>query len=158
MNRPRFSTPLLLKLLVFVFVLVVAVADLLPSLLRVSGKRHIDEATEVVCGKILLTRQKALAGHTRYRIRYDYETGACVTYRETSPDRWIAEIPDAGRMPEGVAMSPTSTPPDGYIEIGSDGTIENHGVPVVIRFFDGEGTQKSIRVSPAGMVQEIPAW
>ena len=158
MNRPHLSKTLLLKLLVFVFVALAVVADVLPSLLRVSGKERIDEATEVVCGKILLTRQKALASHARYRIRYDYSTGACATYRETRPGRWVAETPDAARMPEGVAMSPTSTPSDGYIEIGSDGSIENHGVPVVIRFFDGEGTQRSIRVSPAGMVQEIPAW
>lgn len=158
MNRPRISAPLLFKILVFVFVLLVVVADVLPSLVRLSGKRRIDAATEVVCGKILLTRQKAIAGHTRYRIHYDYETGASATYRETSPGRWTAEAPDAGRMPEGIAMSPTSTPTDGYIEIGADGTISNHGVPVVIRFTDGEGTQRSIRVSPAGMVQEIPAW
>jgi len=158
MNRPRFSTSLLIKISVFVFVLLVVVVDVLPSLVRLSGKRRIDEATQVVCGRILLTRQKAIAGHTRYRIHYDYETGASATYRERSPGRWIAEIPDARGMPEGVAMSPTSTPADGYIEIGADGTISNHGVPVVIRFVDGDGTQRSIRVSPAGMIQEIPAW
>jgi len=158
MNRPRFSTQLLLKILVFAFVLLVVVADVLPSLVRESRKKDIDEATEVVCGKILLTRQKALAGRTRYRIHYDYETGACATYRETSPGRWRAEIADAVLMPQGVVISPTSTPSDGYIEIDADGKIENHGVPVVIRITDGEGAQKSIRVSPAGMVQEIPTW
>jgi Tfp pilus assembly protein FimT len=158
MNRPRFSKPLLIKILVFVFVVLVVVVDALPSLVRLTGRRRIDEATQVVCGRILLTRQKAIAGRTCYRIHYDYETGASATYRETSPGRWIAEISDAGGMPEGVAMSPTSTPTDGYIEIGADGTISNHGVPVVIRFVDGDGTQRSIRVSPAGMIQEVPAW
>jgi hypothetical protein len=158
MSRPRFSTLLLIKILVFAFVLLVVVADVLPSLVRVSRKKDIEEATEVVCGKILLTRQKALAGRTRYRIHYDYETGACATYRETSPGRWLAEIADAVWMPQGVVISPTSTPTDGYIEIDADGKIENHGIPVVIRFADGKGTQKSIRVSPAGMVQEISTW
>jgi hypothetical protein len=158
MNRPRFSTPLCVKIIVFVFVLAAIVSDLLPTLVRLSGKRHLDKATEVVCGTILLTRQKAIAGRTRYRIHYDYETGASSTYRETISGRWVAEDPGSGSLPEGVAMSPTSTPTDGYIEIGADGTISNHGVPVVIRFVDGDGAQRSIRVSPAGMVQEIPAW
>jgi hypothetical protein len=158
MNRPRFSTTLILKILVFGFVLLVVVADVLPSLVRLTGKRRLDQATEIVCGKILLTRQKAIAGGTRYRIHYDYETGASATYRETTAGRWVAESSGTERIPEGVAMSPTSTPSDGYIEIGADGTVTNHGVPVVIRFVDGNGTQRSIRVSAAGTVQEIPAW
>jgi hypothetical protein len=158
MNRSRFSTTVVLKIFVVVFVLVLVIGEALPSLFNVSGKKKIDEATQAVCGKILLTRQKAVAAHTRYRIHYDYQTGACATYRETSPGRWLPEVPEPGRMPEGVVMSPTSTPPDGYIEIDADGRIENHGMPVVIRFADGKGTQKSIRVSPAGLVQETPTW
>ncbi len=158
MNRSPQSTTHLFKVLVFVFAVLVVVAELpLPSL-RLSRTKRIDEATDILCSQILLTRQKALAGRMRYRIQYDYVTGTCATYREVSPGRWLPEDGNEARMPRRVAISPTSTPSNGHIEIDANGTIENHGVPVVIRLGDDEGTQKSIRLSPAGMAQEIPTW
>jgi hypothetical protein len=138
--------------------LLVIVSEVVPLACRSPKSKEIDEATKIVCGKILLTRQKAIASRTSYRIHYDYPTGQCVTYRELIPGRWIAELNEDERIPQGVAISPSSTPPNGYIEITPDGAIDNHGVPLVIRLVDGEGTQKSIRISPAGMVQEIPTW
>jgi hypothetical protein len=158
MSRPRISITLLLKVAIFIFALLVVVTEVCPLAFRPSKTRGIDEATNLVCGKILLTRQKAIASRTSYRIHYDYPTGQCVTYRELIPGRWIAELNEDERIPQGVAISPTSTPSNGYIEIRPDGAIDNHGVPVILRLVDGEGTQKSIRISPAGMVQEIPTW
>lgn len=158
MNRSLFSTRRFLKVLVFATVAVVIVLEApLPSI-RPWKRRQIDEATEFVCSQILLTRQKAIASGTRYRIRYDYATGTCTTLREVSPGVWRPENGDQGRIPPRVVISPTSTPPKGHIDIAPNGAIENHGVPVVIRLTDDEGGQKSIRISPAGMVQEIPAW
>ncbi len=158
MSRPRITTALLLKVSIFLFALLVIITEVFPLAFRSSKSKEIDEATKLVCGKILLTRQKAIASRTSYRIHYDYPTGQCVTYRELIPGRWIAELDEDESIPEGVAISPTSTPPNGYIEITPDGAIDNHGVPLVIRLEDGKGTQKSIRISPAGMVQEIPTW
>jgi hypothetical protein len=68
------------------------------------------------------------------------------------------EASNEGEIPQSVSIKLTSTPSSGYIEINANGAIENHGVPVVIRFVDGEGAQKSIRISPAGMVQETTTW
>lgn len=158
MNRSSYSIHRFLKVVVFVFAAAAVVLEApLPSL-RVSKRKQIDEAAQFVCSQILLTRQKAVASGTRYRIQYDYATGACTTLREVAPGEWLPEGGDEGRMPRRVVMSPTSTPPNGHIDIGANGAIENHGVPVVIRLADDKGVQRSIRISPAGMVQEIPAW
>jgi Tfp pilus assembly protein FimT len=158
MNRTPFSTTRLLKVLVFVFVTLVIVAEMPCPSLRLSRTKRIDEATDILCGQILLTRQKAIASGTRYRIQYDFVTGTCTTYREASSGLWLPEDGYEERVPRRVVISPTSTPINGHIEIGTDGTIENYGLPVVIRLTDDEGTQKSIRISPAGMAQEIPTW
>ena len=158
MNHSLFSTTRLLKVLVFVFVTLVIVAEMPCPSLRLSRTKRIDEATDILCGQILLTRQKAIASGTRYRIQYDFVTGTCTTYREESPGRWLAEAGREERVRRPVVISPTSTPTNGHIDIGANGTIENHGVPVVIRLADDEGTQRSLRISPAGMAQEIPTW
>jgi hypothetical protein len=158
MNRSSLSTTRVLKTLVFLFVVLLIIAEMPSPSLRLSRTKRIDEAMNILCSQILLTRQKAMAGGVRYRIRYDYVTGTCTTYREESPGSWLPEEGNKERVPSRVVISPTSTPPDGYIEVGANGTIENHGVPLVIRLSDDEGTQKSIRISSAGMAQEIPTW
>lgn len=158
MKRNSASTTLLLKVLVFLFVVLVIVVEIPPLGTRTEKARQIDEATGLLCRHILLTRQKAVASGMRYRIHYDYATGACTTMREVAPGAWVTETETPGTIPGRVIMSPTSTPADGRIRINPNGTIENDGVPVVIRLADNEGGQKSIRISPAGMVQEIPTW
>lgn len=158
MNRSPFSTERFLKTLVFICVALAILSEApLPSL-RMSNRKKIDEAAEFVCSQILLTRQKAVASGVRYRIHYDYATGVCTTLREVSPGEWLPEGSDEGHIPPRVVISPTSTAPGGYIDIDANGAIENHGVPVVIRLADDKGVCRSIRISPAGMVQEIPTW
>jgi hypothetical protein len=61
-------------------------------------------------------------------------------------------------MPRGVSIGLVSGPSNGYIEINANGAIENRGAPIVIRLVDGDGAQKNIRISPAGLVQELPSW
>lgn len=158
MNRTPFTTSRVLKVLVFALVTFVIVSEAPFPSLRVSKRQKIDEAAEFVCSQILLTRQKAVASGVRYRIHYDYATGACTTLREVSPGEWLPEGGDASGIPARVVISPTSTAPGGHIDIDESGAIENHGVPVVIRLADDKGVCKSIRISPAGMVQEIPTW
>jgi len=158
MKCPHFSTTHLLNLLVFVFVVVMVFTELPPSSHRFSNKKEIDQATEIVCGRILLARQKAIAARTRYRLHYDDKTGGWTTYREVSSGLWLAEDPNDGAMPRGVSVGLVSGPSNGYIEIDAKGAIENRGAPIVIRFIDGDGAQKNIRLSPAGLVQELPSW
>lgn len=159
MNRNRKSNSLHLTLFAVVFVLVFAMTEFSSSLLQPPKKRGIDEATELICSKVLLTRQKAIAGKLRYRIQYDCARGQCRIYREEVPGRWALDtFDDRYEIPKGVSISPSSTPSSGFIEISADGEIENHGMPVVLRLTDRDGTQKSIRISPSGMAQELPAW
>jgi hypothetical protein len=142
-----------------VFVVVLASTEFRPVLFGETKKRGIDEATELICSKVLLTRQKAVAGKTYYRIRYDYVHGKCHVYCEETPGRWVLDsTDDRCEIPVGVSISPSSTPSNGFIEISPEGDVDNHGVPVILRLTDRDGTLKSIRISPSGMVQELPTW
>jgi hypothetical protein len=158
MKRTLFSTKLLLRVLVFLFVALVIITEGPLRRNRSEKTRQIDEATEFLCSHILLTRQKAAASGMRYRIHYDYATGACTTMREVAPGAWVPDNGKEEKIPGRVIMSPTSTPANGHIQIGTNGAIESGGAAVVIRLSDDEGGQRSIRISPAGMVQEIPTW
>lgn len=158
MNRSSFSTTRLLRVLVLTTAALVIVCEAPLPPVPLSKRKRIDQATELVCSQILLTRQKAVASGTRYRIHYDYATGMCTTLREVSPGQWLPECGNEGRIPRRVVISPTSTPPNGHIEIAANGEIETRGAALVIRLADDQGAQKSIRISAAGMVQEIPTW
>jgi hypothetical protein len=147
-----------LKNLVFVSVVVLVIAVFFPSFFSFSKDQGLDEATNLLCNQILLTRQKAIAGNTRYRIHYDFTNGDCRILREEAPGRWVPDIPDKRRcFPEGIFITPTGTHANGYIEIAANGAVENHGVPLVLELTDPDGKQRSIRISPSGMVQELPS-
>lgn len=146
-----------LKIFVSVSITVLVVAEFIPSFFSFPKEQRLDKATELVCNQIFLTRQKAIAGNARYRIHYDIGTGDCKILREQAPGRWVPDTPDKRRcFPKGVSITPNGTHPGGYIEIAADGTVENHGVPLVLELNDPNGKQKSIRISPSGMVQELP--
>jgi hypothetical protein len=146
-----------LKIFVFVSIIVVIVAEFSPSFFGLSGDRRLDEATGLLCNQILLTRQKAIAGNTRYRIHYDVSSGDCRILREEAPGRWVPDGPGRPRcFPDGVNISPAGTNPAGYIEIAATGAVENHGLPLVLELTNRDGDQRSIRISPSGMVQELP--
>lgn len=157
MSRPYKPEARHLKVLVLVSITVLVVAEFVPSFFGFPKEQRLDEATELVCNQIFLTRQKAIAGNTRYRIHFDFESGDCRILREEAPGRWVPDIPDKQRcIPQGVSITPTGTNPDGYIEIAANGAVENHGIPLVLELNDPNGQQKSIRISPSGMVQELP--
>jgi len=159
MNRSLKPNNRYITLFAVVFVVVLASTEFWPSLFEGSKKQGIDEATELICSKVLLTRQKAVAGKTSYRIQYDYARGECRIFHEETPGRWVLDTTDDRyEIPAGVSISPSSTPSNGFIEISPEGDIENHGVPVILRLTDRDGTLKSIRISPSGMVQELPTW
>jgi hypothetical protein len=150
---------LFLKLLVFVSVLVVLIAEIKTTSDQRTKKQSIDEAAALVSSKILLTRQKALAGNTRYRIHYDYRHGECRIFREDARGRWVPDAPnDRWVFPSGVSISPTSNPSDGFIDINEDGQIVSGDGTVLLRLSDSDSTLKSIRISPSGMVREFPNW
>jgi hypothetical protein len=158
MKHIHMSTTQVLNVCLVAFVAIMVAAELPPSTYRFSNKKDIDEAMQLVCGQILLARQKAIAGGTRYRLHYDDQTGKWTTYREVSQGRWMAEGPDGSEMPRGIDVGLVGGSSDGYIEIDAKGGIENHGAPIVIRLADGSGVAKNIRISPAGLVQELPSW
>jgi hypothetical protein len=61
-------------------------------------------------------------------------------------------------FPEGVSLSPSSQPADGFIEIDETGAIISQGDPVVLKLTDQNGTLRSIRISSSGTVQECSSW
>ena len=158
MKPLHLTTTHVLNTLLVAFVVVMVAAELPPSTYRLSNEKDIDEATHAVCGQILLVRQKAIAGHSRYRLHYDHQTGKWTTYREVSPGQWLAEGPAEGEMPGGIDVGLVSGPSDGCIEIDSNGAVASRGAPIVIRLADSDGAVKNIRISPAGLVQELPSW
>ena len=146
-----------LKILVFVSIVAVFLVEFCPSFLGLSEDRSLDEATGLLCNQILLTRQKAIAGNTRYRIHYDVSSGDCRILREEARGRWVSDVPGRPRcFPDGINISPAGSNRDGYIEIAANGAVENHGVPLVLELTGRNGGQRSIRISPSGMVQELP--
>ncbi|UCG50480.1 MAG: hypothetical protein JSW58_09705 [Candidatus Latescibacterota bacterium] len=148
-----------LKLLAFLSIAVLVIVELTFTSVGPPKKQSIDEAAELVSSKILLTRQKALASNTRYRLHYDYRRGECRVFREDSRGRWVPDTPnDRCVFPSEVSISSTSSPPDGYIEINEDGRIVSRDGVVLLRLSDSDSTLKSIRISPSGMVQEFPNW
>ena len=153
------SKTVYLKTLIFLFVLAVLFVEYSSTGHGPSNSGGVDEAAALVSSKILLTRQKAIAGSTRYRIHCDYREGICRTYRADADGNWVPESPDDScRFPKDVTISPDSQPADGFIEIDESGAIVNHVGPVVLKLTDRDGTLKSIRISSSGMVQECSSW
>lgn len=148
-----------IKSLIFVFVLAVLFAEYNSTGIGPASSRGVDEAVDLLSSQILLTRQKAVAGNTRYRIHCDYRAGTSKIYRADPNGRWVLDDPgDDCRFPVDVTVSPDSQPANGYIEIDETGTIVNHTGPVVLKLTDKDGTLKSIRISSSGMVQECSYW
>ncbi|UCH84559.1 MAG: hypothetical protein JSW50_02365 [Candidatus Latescibacterota bacterium] len=148
-----------LKIFLFVFVLAVLFVEYSSTGYGPPKAEGIEKAAELVSSQILLTRQKAMASNTRYRIHCDYHEGVCRIYRRSAKGQWVLDSPDSEcDFPRGVSISPDSRPADGFIEIDETGAIVSHDVPVVLKLTDKDGTLKSIRISSSGMVQECSSW
>ena len=117
----------------------------------------LEEATKMISRSILLSRQKAMAGETTYRIRYDNATFQ--VYRRDSDGSWVLDPPDNQfALPRNVQIASSSTPPNHWIVIDDRGTIDVGRSPVLLRLQDQEGKRLSIRISESGIVQEFPNW
>ena len=124
-----------------------------------SASTQLPEAIELISSKMLLTRQKAIASQTQHRIQYDYLKSEFRIYREMSPGRYELDPPDnCYALPQGVTLSPPSRPVSGLIEIEPDGAIKDGESPVVLKLSDQNRRKKSVRITRAGMVQELPTW
>ncbi|MEJ2721676.1 MAG: hypothetical protein P8181_11155 [bacterium] len=153
------SKNIYLKTLVFVAIMMLLFLDQTVTERAAPDHDGIDRAAAMVSSRILLTRQKARASNTRYRIHCDYRSGVCRIYREAGRGRWAPDLPDDTCLfPEGVSLSPSSRPADGFIEIDETGAILNQGDPVVLKLTDQDGTLRSIRISSSGTVQECSSW
>jgi hypothetical protein len=121
------------------------------------GEIGLERATEMISSSVLLNRQKAVAGHTKYGIKY--EEGAFRVYREEPTGTWMLDPPDNRyALPEDVRISSSSTPEDGWIVIHGTGEIDAGDLPVLLRLRDQQGHRASIRIMGSGRVQESSGW
>lgn len=135
-------------------VLLVAV----PFLAERSTRSSLQRATEIISSNIHLTRQKAMAGESNYRISYDYREQVFRIYREHTPGGWALDPPNNRfLLPQGVTISPTSKPVDGTLSISSSGDVTG-GDEVLLNLRDDNDNKVAIRVSKAGHIQEFPSW
>lgn len=117
----------------------------------------LERATEMISSSVLLIRQKAVAGDTRYGIKY--EETAFRIYREEPKGTWMLDPPDNRfALPEDVQISSSSTPEDGWVLIDGTGAIDAGDSAVVLKLRDGEGQRASVRIMESGHVQESSAW
>lgn len=122
-------------------------------------KNRLEAAADLISGKMLLTRQKAMASNSRYRMTYDFDSRSFHIYREVAQGRWELD-PAENRfmLPRGVSLSKTSIPESASISINPDGTIDASENMVWLRLSDGKSTQRSVRITQAGVVQELATW
>ncbi|MDH3216076.1 MAG: hypothetical protein OEN01_07265 [Candidatus Krumholzibacteria bacterium] len=131
----------------------------LPLISDKGGGKGLERATEMISSSVLLTRQKALAGNTNYRIRYTYDEHSYQIYREEHPGSWKLDPPEnRSLLPKDVMVSSSSTPANGILTIGTSGRIDAGHSRVLLRLSDREGNRLTIRISQDGRVQEVPNW
>lgn len=148
------SRNLIIVLSLTVAVLLVAA----PFLAERSTKSSLQRATMMISSNVHLTRQKALAGESNYRISYDYREQAFRIYREDMPGHWVLDPPENQfLLPQGVILSPTSRPSDGAVSISAAGDVTG-GQEVLLNLRDDNDNKVTIRVSRAGHIQEFPSW
>ena len=148
----------MIELMIAVSVVGILMATAIPTLFR-QDKPALDTAASMISNKLLMARQKALASKKRYRIEYNYRERSFRVLRQDSPNSWTLDPPDNRyKLPSDVMISVTSTPADGIIEIEPNGKIDPNDLPILIKLKNKENTQKSIRVSESGVVQEASTW
>jgi hypothetical protein len=117
----------------------------------------LERASEMISSCVLLNRQKAIAGDTKYGIRY--EDKAFRVYREEARGTWRLDPPNNRFvLPDEVQISAGSTPEDGWVVISGNGQIESGGLPVVLKLRDRDGHRSRIRIMGSGHVQESSGW
>jgi len=130
------------------------------SLWRITSQPRetgLEQATEMISSCVLLNRQKAIAGHTQYGIKY--EETAFRVYREEPKGTWMLDPPDnCFTLPEDVQISSGSTPADGWVVIDGAGEIYVGDLPVLLKLRDRDGHRASIRIMESGHVQESSGW
>lgn len=149
------ASPVHHRSIVWVFSLVGTVAGLLLPIVDTGTRQSsLERATDMISSCVLLSRQKAVAGETKYRIEYGLR--AFRIYREEAGGRWLLDTPkNRFQLPKDVEITPSSTPLGGIV-IDSAGDIDGAGSPIWLQLQDGRGNRSSIRISKAGHVQELP--
>jgi hypothetical protein len=142
----------------WIFSILGAVAALaLPFIDSDAPNDGLARAAEMISSSVLLSRQKAVAGETKYRI--DYDDKAFRVYREQGSGQWLLDPPkNRFELPRNVEIASSSTAADGGIVIDATGGIDGAGSPVWLRLMDREGNRASIRIFKSGHVQELPDW
>ena len=122
---------------------------------RVVGS--VDKASEMISSTILLSRQKAVAGNTRYGIKYD--DNVFRVYRNDAEGQWVLDPPDNEfTLPQHVSISSGGKPDGGWIVIDSSGAIEAKQLPVILNLQDDDGHRLSIKIQKSGNVQQSSGW
>lgn len=156
MNRLDSSKKKYLNVVIALAVVAMLIGASIP-LKKNERQTSLQEATEMISCSVLLSRQKAKAGDTTYRIQYD--RGTFRVYRQESDGSWLLDPPDnAFVLPPDVQISTSSTPTDRWIVIDGEGAVDVKRSPVLLRLRDHDGNRLSIRISESGNVQEFPNW
>jgi type IV fimbrial biogenesis protein FimT len=149
----------LAELMVTISIIGVLAVVSVPAFVKRNERQKLQVAANMVSTKVMLTRQKAVATKSRFRVQFNYTTHEFRTLREDTPGVWVLDPPNnLFKVPTGILFSTTSTPADGVIEIEPRGTVDVADLPVLIKFKDRNNTLKSISVSRAGMITESNAW
>jgi hypothetical protein len=134
-----------------------SIVVLIPIIAKNTPADSLRQATEMISQSVLLSRQKAVAGETRYRIKYNEKSFQI--YREEADGAWQLDPPENRfELPDDVLISPTTVPSDGWVLIDSAGEIGVGISPVLLRLRDQKGSRMSIRISQSGHVQEFTNW
>jgi hypothetical protein len=129
-----------------------------PFLAEKRTKSSLQRAASMISNQVQLTRQKAMASESDYRISYDYKAQVFRVYRHDPPGRWTLDPPENYfLLPQGVILSPASKPEDGAISITASGDVIAVD-EVLLRLSDDYDNKLSIRVSKAGHIQELSTW
>jgi hypothetical protein len=144
-----------LDIMVVVSLVGAAIGISAPIIHQSTSKTSLQQATKMISSSIVLSRQKALAGDTKYRIRYEEQ--AFEIFREEEEGTWEFDQPaNRFELPDDVLISSSGMP--AAIVIDSAGEISAGPSPLLLRLQDQQGNRLSIRISRAGHIQEFPDW
>jgi hypothetical protein len=129
-----------------------------PFLAERRTKSGLSRAVQMISSTVHLTRQKAMAGETSYRIAYDSGDQLFRIYRQEE-SRWVLDSPkDHFLLPQGVVLSATSRPAGGAITIDKNGDVTSGQAEVLLKLSDSNDNRLSIRISRAGQLREFASW
>jgi hypothetical protein len=147
------------RTLVLVLCLAVSISILAtPFLAERRTKSGLTRAAQIISSTVHLTRQKAIASETAYRIAYDYRDQFFRVYRQEA-GHWVLDTAkDRFPLPQGVILSANSRPASGSIIIDKNGYVISGHEEVLLKLLDSNANRLAIRVSRSGQLQEFQSW